>query len=294
MKFINELIKLQKRIWIKTTLIFLILGLPLIPILFSLKSLSESILTFISYIFIIILCGCWISKSLCSEDIEKYKKIYSKNITLTILKTKLKDVKYVSEDKLLPKTFAEIIDNAKIPTINSYNNDDYIIGQYKNIQFEYSDLRMGYMPRNSDSNYSESFKGKWFIFTYDKNFDVNIQIGPKIVNGKKNKQMLKGNNYTEVKLSDEEFNKKILIYADNKEEVFKILTPNTINKVKKLYKDTKGKIFIFYIKNKLHIGLGDKKNLFEPNIYRKFNLEKEEKKILNQFNSIIDFIDYWV
>lgn len=282
---------MQKRIWIKTTIIFLILNLPFIQIIISLDSLSELLSSFISFVFIEVLCVYWLIKSLCSKDIEKYKKIYSKNLTLEILKTKLKDVKYISEDKLLPKTFAQIIDDSKIPAINSYNNDDYIIGKYKNIQIEYADLRMGYMPRKSDSNYSESFKGKWFVFTFDKNFEVNIQIGPKIFNGKKNKQMLKGNKYTEIKFPDEEINKKIIIFVANEEEVFNVLTPNIINKVKKLYKDTKGKVFIFYLNNKLHIGIGDNKNFFEPSIFIKFDLKKEKKKILNQVDSIIEFIN---
>lgn len=70
------------------------------------------------------------------------------------------------------------------------------------------------------------------------------------------------------------FNNNFIVYADNENEVFNILTANRIEKLKDLYNTTNGKIFMFFMDNKINIGIGDKKNFFEQNIYKKFDLEK--------------------
>lgn len=55
--------------------------------------------------------GKYLSKSLFNSDIEKYKKIFAKNVTLEILQNIFKEVKYNPTDELPPKDFAEILEN---------------------------------------------------------------------------------------------------------------------------------------------------------------------------------------
>lgn len=297
MKYIFELKKLRKKIITKTVVLYMVLIIMFfLPMIISNEELilSDYLQFIIICGFIVFICGKYLSKSLFNSDIEKYKKIFAKNVTLEILQNIFKEVKYNPTDELPPKDFAEIIDNAKIPTSNSYSSDDYISAKYKNIVVEYSDIRMGYTPRNSDSNYHENFKGKWLVINFEKKFKSNIQIGPRIYNGKKINQMLKGKNYKEIQTNDIDFNKKFVIYTDNEKEFYNILTHDKIEKTKKLYKETKGKIFLFFLDNKIHVGIGDKKNFFEPNIYKSFNLESEKRKILDQINIIIELIDYWI
>lgn len=294
--YVDQLKKLQIKIWTKTLIVLLIFSLPFLVtvILSKFSSLFEFVEYIIMFAIIVIINVFWIPKSICEKDIERYKNIFAKNITLEILKNNFEDVKYQSNDDLPPKDFAIIIDEAKIPTTNSYSSDDYISAKYKSIKIEYSDISMGYLPLNSNSNCHENFKGKWLVISFDRNFKSNIQIGPRIFNGKKNKQMLKGKEYSEIKISDSEINKKFIIYADNKCEALSLLKSNIISKIKKLYKETKGKIFIFYLNNQIHIGIGDRKNFFEPSIYKRFDLEKEKKRIQSQIKIIVELIDSWI
>ncbi len=295
MNYLDELKKTKKKIWIKTIFVYIIISLLFfLPCLYQDSLSNNMIIYLIIGIFIVCLPGYLISKSICKRDIEYYKKIYAKNITLEILKDNFGEVKYNPTDDLLPKDFAKVIDNAKIPTINSYNNDDYISAKYKNIRIEYADVRMGYIPRNSDMNEHTNFKGKWLILSFNENFKSNIQIGPKIFNGKKTKQMLKGKEYKEIQMTDLDLADKLIIYADHEEFVFNILKSSIIDIIKRLYKETNGKILVFFLNNQIHIGIGDKKNFFEPSIYSKFNLEKEKSKISNQINIIMKLIDCWI
>lgn len=199
--YVDLLKKLQIKIWTKTLIVLLIFSLPFLitVILSKFSSPFEFIECIIIFSIIVIINVFWISTSICEKDIECYKNIFAKNITLEILKDNFEDIKYQFSDKLPPKDFAIIIDEANILTTNSYDSDDYISSKYKGIKIEYSDIRMGYLPLNSNSNCHESFKGKWLVISFDRNFKSNIQIGPRIFNGKKNKQMLKEKNIVKLK-----------------------------------------------------------------------------------------------
>ena len=295
MDYLYELNAIRKKIWIKTIAIFIILIiLCFLPILFI---KNQDILDCIKYILIfgfgVYLCGYWISKSLCKKDIESYKKIYAKSITLKVLESSFKDVKYKSNGSL-PEDFARVINEAKIPTTNSFDCNDYFSATYKNIKVEYCDIVLSYTPRNSEDNIHDVFKGKWLVLSFKENFKSNIQIGPRIFNGKKNSQMLKGNQYKKININDEVFNKNFIAYSDNENELFNVLTTKRIEKLKDLYDITGGKVFVFFVDNKIHIGIGDKKNFFEPSIYKKFDLENEKKKMESQIKIITKFIDGWI
>lgn len=295
MNYLDELNKIRKRILIKKITVFLILIiLCFFPILFIKGEAIDYIKYILIFGFVISLCSYWISKSICEKDIEKYKKIYAKNVTLNVLKDISGDVTYQHNDDLLPKDFSMVIEEAKIPTSNSYSIEDYFSVIYKNIKVEYCDIVLSYTPRNSEDNIHDVFKGKWLVLSFNKKFKSNIQIGPKIFNGKKNAQMLKGNHYKKINTKDNEFDKKFIVYADNEEEALNILSPNMIEKLKYLHNNTNGKILLFFIDNKMHIGIGDRENFFEPNIYKKINLAKETKKIENQIKLITNFIDYLI
>lgn len=41
----------------------------------------------------------------------------------------------------------------------------------------------------------------------------------------------------------------------------------------------------------MHIGLHNKKDLFEPNVYKRINLEEEKQKILIDVKIITEFVD---
>lgn len=294
MGYLGELDKLRKKIWLKTIIIFLIASLLFwLPFLFSeIESISDVVKYSLFSGGIVVLNGYWILKSICEKEFENYKKIYAENITLEILKSVLKDVIYQPDDELLPEDFAKVLENSKIPTVNGYINNDYISAKYKDIRVEYCDISMGY--RSHNDSFSTSFKGKWLVISFDKNFKANIQIGPKIFGSKKNGQMIKGKEYQKIKTEDLELNKKFIIYTDNQNEIFNILTPNVIDKIKNLYNKMNGKLLIFFIDNQIHIGLGDKQDFFEPNVYKKIDLEKEKNKILNQVKIITKLIDYWI
>ncbi len=304
MNYLDELKRISKKIITKTIIIFLVIHLMVFLMsLFSIimsdlkfNSIFDSTFDIIKYIFysifITFFCGYWMTLSICNKDIECYKQIYAKNIVLDILNKNFKDVIY------RPNKFSEELSSKlKIPTVDFCYFNYYFSAIYKNIKFEYCDIELYHNGSSRNSSTNEVFKGKWLILSFNNKFKANIQIGPKNFNGKRNGQMLKCEYYKKVNIKNDKFNKKIVIYSNNENEAFNIITPDRIEKLKYLYNNTYGKIFLFFLDNKINIGIGDKKNFFEPSmlsIYKKINLEKENRKIENQIKIIKKLIDYWI
>ena len=292
MDYIKKLNKIKKSIILKSFVVYGLIGiLSLLPFL-KCESTKDVFQCIIIFCFFEGIVAYFANKSIVEKDYEKYKKIFAKNITLDCLKQKFNDVKYDPSDKLLPKDFAKIIDEIKIPTVNSYRNNDYICAKYKKLTIEYSDIVLSYTPLKSSYNIHDNFKGKLIRVSSGKRINVNMQISPKTFGGKKIKQLIVGKDYRKYETKKILFDNKFLVFTDNEEEAKKIINENLIKKLQNLYNKTKGKLFIFIIDNQISIAIGDSFDYFEPNIY--CSLEKNKQRILEQIDNLIRNIEEFI
>ena len=81
------------------------------------------------------------------------------------------------------------------------------------------------------------------------------------------------------------------MWADHEEDAFYLLTPNYMEKIKKLKEKLNAAFALCFIDNKLYIGLNNYKNLFEPNLKKKIDIDLEEKMIVEEIKIITNFID---
>lgn len=296
MDFLERLKKIRRKIYIKTIIIFLIFIGFLTLIICNSNNLSDvfQILIFMLPLGLLF-TNTIIKMFVIKKDKQLYKEIYKKNILLNCLKENFMNVEYkLSEDDfpdgLLPKKFIEIVEDIKISGGNIFN--DYISANYKNLRFEFADIEMvEQLGRPSNSWAHTSFKGQWLVLERNKKLENSIQIFCKTFKGNKKMGLLRGKKYKEIKTDDLEFDNQFNVFVESNIDVSKILTPNIIEKVKKIKKKLKLKLFICFVDNRIGILLENKKDLFEPNIYKNIYLEEEKNKILKQLKNIIEILD---
>lgn len=227
---------------------------------------------------------------LTQSDRQNYKTIYKRNIVLETFKDFFTDIQYHSNTGLHENIISE---TNMMKTGDRYSSNDYIVAKYKNINFSSSDVEIEEKHKDSDGNthYTTIFKGQWFIFDFNKKFKANVQICEKNFYGATRGGLFSTKTYHRIKMEDIEFNKIFKVYAENEFDAFYILTPNTMERIKELNRKITGNLLFCFIDNKMHVGIHNDKDLFEPNIYKKIDLKKEKEKILNEIKIITEFVD---
>lgn len=289
MNFLDELIRLQKKVWKKTIISFIVITILLIIIVICNRTVNgaENITEF--FVLVIVL-GVLTTKLITSKDIKEFKKIYKKDITLETFKNIFTDIEYKPNSGLSESV---ISGTEMMNTGDRFFSNDYISAKYKGINFECADVEIQeeHRDKDGDKSYVTIFEGQWFIFDFNKNFKANIQICEKSFRGAKRGGLFSDKVYQKVKMEDVNFNKEFKVYAENELDAFYVLTPNTMEKIKQLNNNLSGNLLFCLINSKMHIGLHNRKDLFEPNIYKKINLEEEKEKILNDIKIITEFVD---
>lgn len=289
MNYLDELIRLQKKVWKKTIISFIVITILLIIIVICNNTVNgaENITEF--FVLVIVL-GVLTTRLITSKDKKEFKKIYKKDITLETFKNIFTDIEYKPNSGLSKSV---ISGTEMMNTGDRYFSNDYISAKYKGINFECADVEIQeeYRDKDGDTSYVTIFEGQWFIFDFNKNFKANIQICEKSFRGAKRGGLFSNKVYQKVKMEDVDFNKEFKVFAENELDAFYVLTPNTMEKIKQLNNRLSGNLLFCLINSKMHIGLHNRKDLFEPNIYKKINLEEEKEKILNDIKIITEFVD---
>lgn len=225
-----------------------------------------------------------------AKDTKKFKKIYKKNIVIETFNSMFKDVSFDLEHGI-PRS---VLQNTNmISTGDVYSSNDYVKARFKNINFELSDVHIQdeYTDSDGHTQYTTIFKGQWYIFDFNKRFKANVQVCEKFFGADKRGGLFSGTKYKKVSLEDIEFNKQFKVYAQNEIDAFYILSPTTMERIKKINNTIKGKLLFCFIDNRLHIGLYNNKDLFEASIFKKVDLDIATKKTKEEISIITDFID---
>lgn len=224
-----------------------------------------------------------------------YIKGYKDYFVLKSLKSIFTDLVYEPENGIGPEVISS---TGMMTTGDRYNSNDYIKGKYKDINFFQSDVHIEEEHQTTDSDgntqtyYVTIFMGRWFVFDFNKPFKANIEVAQKWFQGNRANTLFGKSKYTKVKMESQEFNKEFKVYAQNEHEAFYILTPSLMEKIQKLSQNSGGKILLCFVDNKLHIGLCNNKDSFEPpSVFSTINETKEIEKVSRDTKVITNFID---
>lgn len=227
------------------------------------------------------------------------KKSYVDNFKNYFVKRTLEkiftDLQY-NPDRGIPE--AVISGTGMMYTGDRYTTNDLILGKYKNINFMQSDVHIEEEHESTDSDghtttyYVTIFQGRWMIFDFNKTFKANVEICEKGFSGNQANTLFGKSKYQKVKMESEEFNKKFRVYAQDPHDAFYIITPSLMEKIKRLEAANKGKLFLGFCDNQLHVGIHDGSDSFEPgSCFSKINEEEVMNRMSTDVSKITMFVD---
>lgn len=170
-----------------------------------------------------------------------------------------------------------------------YVGEDLIEGVYQNVRFRVSDvdLREQIESRgaslHTSSSYHSYFKGRWYVFTFEKVFNEVIKIVEESNFQVNHKDLVK------VETESIEFNQKFTLWASSKTYAFYQITPVIIEKLLEIEKKHNGSIVYFFSKNELHIGINNRKDYLEISLKKVLN-EEAVNELMHEIEIIPTFI----
>lgn len=244
----------------------------------------------IPFVFIDFTIGLIVTLVVTNKPRKEFVKLYKDRVVGDAFSKIFEDVVY-TPDRGIDR---QVIANTQMMYMGDiYRSNDHISAKYKGISLEAADVDIQEQHTDSDGNttYVTIFSGQWFIFDFNKAFKADLQVVDKHFGNAKRGGLFSKKKFNKVELEDIEFNKAFKVYAEHDEDAFYVLSPGTMEKIKTLRNGTKGKILLCFINNKLHVGLYNGLDMFEPKIFKKVNLQQEEEKVLGQIRIITNFVD---
>lgn len=225
------------------------------------------------------------------KDTSLFKKEYKNIFVLNALNKYFDDVTYNLEKGFDEQ---EIKKYGMLNTSDRFTSNDYICGTYKTIKFEQSDIHIEkkHEEKHEDGHTTTTwvtiFRGRYMIFDFNKNFKSNIQV---ISSGFYAHTLPWNKKFSKVKLEDIDFNKKFKVYSEIEHDAFYILTPHFMEKIKKIYNESKADIMLCFIDNRLHVVVNNYEDSFEYNVLKPINEDEINNSIIKDIKLITDFVN---
>ena len=237
--------------------IFGLLGI-LLGVIFLLVLPQVPFLAILCFIGGVITVAFFFGKA--GAKIMNLKAELKKDLVTTLLEEEFEGVVYDPKGYISVET---IMSTRTVKKPDRFTGEDYIRGHYKGVQFEVSDvdLKERHVHRDSHGNthvtYETYFKGRWYVYTFDKDFHKVLKIM------ESQSPMFSNQGLVKVETESIQFNKKFNVYASDLEFGFYHITPSMIEKLMTFEQMHRGSILYCFRNNELHIGVDDKKDYME-------------------------------
>ena len=226
------------------------------------------------------------------KEKKLFLKSYKEKIVIATLNSIFEDVHFDLEKGISKEV---IRDTNMMSMDNTYYSNDYFYGKYKDIGFQCSDVTIKEVTTDGEGHTTTTtyFDGQWYIFEFNKNFKGSFQVCEKSFHYSKRQGGLfsKEEKDEKIEMEDQEFNKQFKVFGTDPHSVFYVLTPNTIERIKKVNNEIPGSLLFCFKNSQLHIGVYNGKDLFEPKLRKKVNLQQDTQTTKSEINSILQFVD---
>lgn len=272
---LNALRKKQGRSQVTMIAGFIVAGIAGCTITPETAAVSGTILV-ISFIIAII--------GACMESSSKteFKELYKNTFVKDTLSNYFEDVVYTDLDGFTNSQIYnfELVKHAAFDAVS----EDYLQGVYEGVKFEQADVKI----QSGGKNKVTYFHGRMLSFEIPNQDVKSVQLASYDA-----RYVVKtdGKKYTDSKPERERLNKLFKIRTEDEQDVDKILTPSTTERLCMLvehYPD----LIIHFKGNKLHIAINDCPDCFDPPAdVEEFTVEREQQRVRNDIHVIINIIN---
>ena len=212
-----------------------------------------------------------------------YKKFFSHRVLTELLKEY-----YYDHASGISRADLDAIGMVRLG--NKYHSEDYVSGHYKDVGFVQADVLIQdeHTDSDGDTHTDTLFSGNWMVFEFPRSFVTKLAVV-----GRRTQMSVYAKGMEKFATESTEFNKKFKVYMQDGVEMFYILDPKMIEAMQALGEKFGEKIFFLFVDKKLHIGLNNGSDSFEPPKHKKGDIDtvEEIERLSTEFNTVFHLID---
>jgi len=184
-------------------------------------------------------------------------------------------------------------------SIDRYSGNDYVKGSIEGVPLEFSDVHAEYQTRDSKgrTQWHTLFRGLFLVSEFNKHFKAKTVILPD--QAEKSFGSLIGGwfqsiNFSRddlIRLDDPEFEKHFVVYGSDQIEARYILTHSMMKRILDFQKKISHPLFISFVHNHIHVGIGTGKDLFEPAVFTSLLDYKQAMEYVNTLQNTIGLVE---
>ena len=183
--------------------------------------------------------------------------------------------------------------------VDRYSGNDYVKGSIDGVPIEFSDIHAEYQTKDSKgrTQWHTLFRGLFLVAEFNKHFKSKTVILPdhaeksfgSLIGG-----WLQSINFSRddlIRLDNPEFEKHFVVYGNDPIEARYILSHSMMKRILDFQRKLTHPLFISFVHNHIHVGIGTKKNLFEPAILTSLLDYKQTIEYINTLRYTIGIIE---
>lgn len=227
--------------------------------------------------------------------VEPYQKSFKKQVVSRIVTFIDDHLTYYPEKQISLSEFRGSQLDKYWQPVDRWNGEDYVEGVLDKTAVKFSEVHAEYKTTTTDrrgnvkTTYHDIFKGLFFIFDFNKDFEGFTVVLPDYAErrfGRLGKMIQSWNAKLTpgelVKLADTEFEREFVVYSDNQITARYVLSTSLMRRLLNFRRQLNKSVYLSFVNGKLYMGISVKKDLFEPTVFR---------TLLN-FKLIREFVEY--
>ncbi len=215
--------------------------------------------------FIVIAIGLIIAAAGAAE-FSKIKSRFKTEVLSEYFAEAIPGVKYHPEGGL---SQTDVYATEFLKRADRFHTEDLLQGQMDEVDFISSDVKLEERHVQHTKNgtrvyYVTYFLGRVFKFTFNKEFDGQLQV---LESG----SPLSSRKFQRVELESIDFNKKFRTFSTNELSAFYVLTPDIMEAIFALEQRNPGRIGLSFSGDTLYIAINNNKDTFEIKMFSQIN-----------------------
>lgn len=184
-------------------------------------------------------------------------------------------------------------------SVDRYSGNDYVKGSIDGVPLEFSDIHAQYKTKDSKgrTQWHTLFRGLFLVAEFNKHFKSKTVILPdqaeksfgSLIGG-----WLQSINFSRddlIRLDDPTFEQHFVVYSNDPIEARYILSHSMMKRLLDFQKKLTHPLFVSFVHNHIHIGIGTKKDLFEPAIFTSLLDYKQAMEYVNTLRYTIGIVE---